>query len=74
MEEALTGDTVRLVMRVAVGNALTKGIVVDTLVPALKNHNGCKQHLVGCIAPVAERITAQYNANVQSATISALHA
>ena len=46
--------------------------MVDSLVDALKSHDGYKQHLVADVAPVAECIVAEYNANVQSATNSAL--
>ena len=55
-----------------VADALTQATVVDVFVTALKDHEGYKQHLVACVAPVAERIADEYSANVQSATISAL--
>ena len=46
--------------------------MVKALVTALRDHEGYNQHLVACVAQVAERIAAEYSANVQSATISVL--
>ena len=72
MNDAFKGDQVRLAFSTAVADALTQTTVVDALVDAVKDHQGYKQHLNTCMAPVAERIAAEYAANVQSATISVL--
>ena len=40
----------------AVADALTQTTMVDALVDVLKSHDGHKQHLVACVAPVAGRI------------------
>ena len=70
--DALTGEKVRQAIQAAVVNALTRATVVDALVAVLTYSDGSKQYLTDNAAPVAERIAAEYAANVQSATISAL--
>ena len=42
-----------------VADALTKATVVDALATALEDHEGYIQHLVSCVAAVAERIAAE---------------
>ena len=65
-------DTLRAVIRATVAYARTQGTVVDTFVPALKEHECYKQHLVVCVAPTAERIAAEYSTKVQSTKINGL--
>ena len=64
MDDALTGDNVQLDIQAVVADALTLATVVDLLVAALKSYNGYEQHLVACVATVAEHIAAEYSANV----------
>ena len=58
-------------MRAALLDVLTQYTVIDALVSVLKDHEGYKQHLNACIAPVTEWISAKYSVNVHQAVISA---
>ena len=64
VDDALTGDNVRLEISAAMADALTKATVVDALLDAPKEHEGYKQHLSACMSPVAEHIAAEYAASV----------
>ena len=59
-------------IRSVVADALIQSAVVDVLVNALKDHQSYKQHPTTCVVPIAERIEAKYEANLQTVTISAL--
>ena len=45
-------------------DALAQSSFIDALVAALKDHEGYKNHLNACIAPVTECIAAKYSASV----------
>ena len=53
-------------------DALTYVTVLHSLVVAFKEHDGYNQYLTDIVASVAERIAAEYAANVQSVIISVL--
>ena len=71
VDDDLTGKKVQMAISAAVADALTNFTEVDALVDALKDHEGYKQRLTACMGPVADRIGAEYTANLQSASIYA---
>ena len=61
-----------MTIKAAIAYALMQRTEFDSLVIALKNYDGSKQHPNACIISVAERIIVNYLASVQSMMIGAL--
>ena len=73
VDDVLTRKMVRAVTRAALADALTQDTVIDALVSAIKDYEVYKQYLTACVAPVRERIAAEYSANILSTMFIALH-
>ena len=52
MDNALTGDKIRRAIQAVVTDALTQATVTDSLVDAIKDHDGYKQYKTDSLAPV----------------------